>query len=79
MNLQDTGSRMLTRLVFRLLPIQVLMAVVNSAGGMISSYFATNFIGVNAMSAVGIYWPVNMLIGAVGIILSGGCGILCGK
>ena len=77
--IRDSGSVMLRKLVFRLLPIQILTIGVGMLNGMISSYFATNFLGVDAMSAVGVYWPVSMLVGAVSIILTGGCSILCGR
>lgn len=77
--IRDSGSVMLQKLVFRLLPIQILTIGVGMLNGMISSYFATNFLGVDAMSAVGVYWPVSMLVGAVSIILTGGCSILCGR
>ena len=65
--------------MFTLLPVQILLAVVNAVDNLISSYFASNFLGVNAMSAVGIYNPINMFINAIATILSGGSIIICGK
>lgn len=55
---------MLRKLMFRLLPIQVLLAAVGAVNGLVSSYFASNFVGVEAMSAVGLYSPINMLMAA---------------
>ncbi|MBQ6494079.1 MAG: ATP-binding protein [Erysipelotrichaceae bacterium] len=70
---------MLTKLMFRLLPVQVLLAAVDSLDCLVSSYFASNYIGVSAMSAVGLYSPINMFITAVALLLAGGTSIICGK
>ena len=79
MNGLTSDTRILTHLMFRLLPIQILLAAVSAANGIISSYFASNFIGVDAMTAVGIYGPVNILITTTCTVLTGGASILCGK
>lgn len=79
MKLKDQPSRIVTGLMFRLLPIQILLAVIGSVNGIVSSLAAVNFIGSSAMTAVGLYGPVGMLIGAVSTVLTGGSQILCGK
>ena len=76
---QKANARMITKLLFRLLPIQILLAAVGSVNGIVSSFFASNFVGVDAMSAVGLYNPVNMFLSSVSLILVGGSSILCGK
>ena len=42
------------KLMFRLLPAQILLASVGMINGIVSSRFAGNFVGVKAMSAVGL-------------------------
>ncbi|MBR3473984.1 MAG: ATP-binding protein [Oscillospiraceae bacterium] len=79
MNEQKANAKTVTRLMLRLLPIQVLLAAVGSVNGIVSSFFASNFVGVAAMSAVGLYSPVNMFFSSVSLILVGGSVILCGK
>ena len=74
---EETGTAI--RLLFRLLPVQILLAMVGTVNGIISTYFASNMVGVDAMTAVGIYSPLNILNGAIGTLLSGGSAILCGK
>ncbi len=69
MNEQTANAKMLTKLMFRLLPIQITLAAVGSVNGIVSSFFASNFVGVDAMSAVGLYGPLNMLLGAVSLML----------
>lgn len=78
-NTQRANVRMLAKVMFRLLPIQILLAAVGAVNGMLSSYFASNYIGVDAMSAVGLYGPVSQLLLTVSTMLMGGSVILCGK
>ena len=76
---QSKDSTMITKLMFRLLPIQILMAAVGMINGTITSLFASNFVGSDAMGAVGLYSPVNQLMGAFNIMLVGGSQILCAR
>ena len=69
----------LRRLIYRLLPVQIMLCAVGAVNGIVSTYFATNYIGVDAMSAVGLYSPVNLLLTTISSILIIGAGILCGK
>ena len=79
MNQQAANTKMVRKLLFRLLPVQILLGVVGAVNGFVSSYFATNFVGIEAMSAVGLYAPIGMLATTVSTILVGGSTILCGK
>ncbi len=74
-----SNRKILTRLMFRLLPIQILLAAIGAVNGIVSTYFASNFVGVDAMTAVGIYWPVNTLVATTATVLTSGASILCGK
>ena len=67
------------RTMFRLLPVQILLASVGMINGIVSSLFASNFVGVKAMSAVGLYSPVNLAVVALTIMLVGGATIICGE
>ncbi len=75
----SSNRQIVTRLMFRLLPIQIFLAAIGAVNGIVSSYFATNFIGVNAMSAVGLYGPISIIITTSSNILVAGSSILCGK
>ena len=55
----SSDFKMIQGLCFRLLPIQVLLAMVGSINGIVSSLFASNFVGTDAMSAIGLYSPIN--------------------
>ncbi len=75
---RKADSALISKLFFRLLPIQVLLCVVNSVNGIVSSLFASNCVGQDSMSAMGLYWPLNMFIGAIAGLLMGGGQIMCG-
>ena len=71
--------KLLTRLFFRLLPYQVLLIVISAINGIVDSFFASNYIGEKAMSAIGLYNPLNHFLYAAGIMLVSGSQILYGR
>ncbi|MBR0438402.1 MAG: hypothetical protein IJK00_04650 [Clostridia bacterium] len=79
MNEQTSNLKTLSRLMLRLLPVQILLSAVGAVNGIVSSFFANNFVGVDAMSAVGLYGPIGMLGSTISTILVGGSVILCGQ
>ena len=79
MQASTANAKMVTKLMFRLLPVQILLAAVGAVNGIVSSFFASNFVGVDAMSAVGLYGPLQLLLQAVSVTLTGGSVILCGR
>ena len=72
-------AKLTQSVMFRLLPVQILLASVGMVNGIVSSLFAGNFVGVKAMSAVGLYSPVNLALVALTTMLVGGATILCGE
>ena len=70
---------MITRLLFRLLPMQILIAAIGAVNGVVSGLFASNFVGGESLSAVGLYNPITVFLSAVGLLLIGGSQILCGQ
>lgn len=73
------NAKMVTRLLFRLLPVQILLAAVGAVNSIVSGFFAANYISVDAMSAVGLFSPLQLLLQAIGLLLVGGAVIICGK
>ena len=74
-----SDSRMVTMLLFRLLPVQILLAAVGTVNGIVSGLFAGNFAGETAMSAIALYSPIRLLMTALIAMLFGGSTILCGR
>ena len=62
MVLEKTDIKLISRLFFRLLPFQILLAAIASVNGIVSSLFATNYVGAEAMSAIGLYAPIAMFL-----------------
>ena len=73
------NEKTIGKLMFCLLPIQVLIAVISSLNSIVSALFASNFIDITAMGAVGLYSPIQMLIGSISATFMGGATILCGQ
>jgi Na+-driven multidrug efflux pump/anti-sigma regulatory factor (Ser/Thr protein kinase) len=78
MKTHAANEKMMAKLLFRLLPVHIILAAVGSLNGIVSSFFASNYVGIDAMSAVGLYAPLQMLLQAIGTMLVGGTTILCG-
>lgn len=75
----SADAKVVSGLMLRLLPIQILLAAVGAVNGIVSSFFASNYVGISAMSAVGLYSPISTLLTACSTLLAGGSAILCGK
>lgn len=79
MVLEKPDIKLITRLFFRLLPFQILLAAIASVNGIVSSLFATNYVGAEAMSAIGLFAPITMFLQALNAMLVGGSMLLCGQ
>ncbi|MBQ1346458.1 MAG: ATP-binding protein [Erysipelotrichaceae bacterium] len=75
----ESNLQIIKKLMFKLLPIQILLAMISAINGIVSGYFASNFVGYQSMSAIGLYGPIATLIGSLAFLFSGGSAIICGK
>ena len=75
----STDFHLLVRMFFRLLPYQILLIVINAANGIVDGLFASNAIGTDAMSAIGLYTPMTHFLYALSIMMVGGSQLLYGK
>ena len=64
----SSDHKLLTGLFFRLLPFQILLIVINAVNGIIDGLYASNVIGETAMSAIGLYGPLNHFLYAAGMM-----------
>ena len=74
-----TDSKMISRLFFRLLPVQIFLVAVGSINSLVDGAMAGNYIGPLAMAAIGLYAPAVKIIETINAILLGGSQILCGQ
>ena len=82
MNMKEktvSNDKIITKLFFRLLPVQILLVGIPALNGIISSLFAGNLLGNEAMTAIGMYAPISSFLTAIGNMMMGGSLILCGK
>lgn len=69
---ESSSRRLVSSMMFRLLPLQVLLATVAVLNDIISSLFASNFVGAAAMAAIGLYSPITILVFAIGMLFAAG-------
>ena len=75
----SSDHKLLTGLFFRLLPFQVLLIVIGAVNGIVDSLYASNVIGKAAMSAIGLFGPLNHFLYAVTIMFVSGSQMLYGR
>ncbi len=73
------NRKLLEQQYIRLLPLQIMLLAMPAVNGMISGIYGSNFVSVEAMSAIGLFLPVSTLVTAVGNMLLGGSQILCSR
>ncbi len=71
--------RLLTGLFFKLLPYQVLLLIITAVNGIVNSLYASNLIGQAAMTAIGLFGPLNHFLFAAAIIFVSGSQVLYGR
>ena len=76
---KSADAKLLTGLFFKLLPYQILLIVISALNGIIDSVYASNMIGETAMSAIGLYGPINHLLYAASMMFVSGSQMLYGQ
>ena len=74
-----TDEQMISKLFFKLLPVQILLVAVGSINSLIDGAMAGHFIGPAAMAMIGLYAPAVKIIETINAVLLGGSQILCGQ
>lgn len=78
-NSNTSNFKLTARLLFRLLPVQILLNSISAINGIVTGFFASNYVGEAAMGAVGLYNPICQLVGAISFMLLTGSVVICGK
>lgn len=76
---KTSDAKLLNGLFFRLLPFQILLIVISAVNGIVDSLYASNVLGKTAMSAIGLYGPINHFLYAASMMLVSGSQILYGQ
>ena len=72
-------SGIITKMFFKLLPVQIILVAIGSLNGSIDGAMASNLIGAEALTATGIFGPMVTLTNMINAVLVGGATILCGQ
>lgn len=78
-NRKSSEYTLLTGLFFKLLPYQVLLLIITSVNGIVDSLYASHRIGQSAMSAIGLFGPLNHFLYAASIMFVSGSQVLYGR
>ena len=73
------NSGMLTKLYFKLLPVQCLIVAMGAVNSIVDGVIAARCIDATAVGVVGLYYSMVSVLQAVGAVLLGGTAVLCGK
>jgi len=76
---KQADSGMLTKLFFKLLPVQILVVAMGSINSIIDGAVAGRFINAQTIGVIGLYYSMVNILSAVGSVLLGGTSVLCGK
>lgn len=74
-----SDRRLQSGVFFRLLPYQILLIAINALNGIVDGLYASNAIGKLAMSAIGLYGPLNHFLYAASMMLVSGSQMLYGR
>ena len=75
----SADGKIISRLFFSLLPVQILMVAIGSIDSIIDGTIASNLIGPQAMAVIGLYMPVLKISETINAVMLGGSQILCGQ
>ena len=70
---------MLTRLFYRLLPVQVAIIAAGSINAIVDGIVAARFIDASTVGVIGLYYTMLRVLEAAGAILLGGVSVLSGR
>ena len=70
-------DRIISRLFFQLLPVQILLVAVGSINSLIDGAMAGSYIGGTAMAMIGLYTPAIKIIETISTVFMSGSQILC--
>lgn len=73
------NDEMLTRLFYKLLPVQILIVAMGALNSIVDGAVAGRCIDAGTVGVVGLYYSFVNVLTAIGNMLLGGTAVLCGK
>ncbi len=75
----QSDNAMISRLFFRLLPVQVAIVAMGSINSIVDGVVAARFIDASTVGVVGLYYTMIRILEAAGAVLLGGVSVLSGR
>ena len=72
-------DKLLSRLFFSMLPVQILIFAMGSINTLVDGTVAGRLIGAGAVGVIGLYYSMVRIMDAFGAMLLGGTAVLCGR
>lgn len=79
MSRKADGGAMLSKLFFRLLPIQILLVAMGAINSIVDGAIAGRFISAGTVGVIGLFYTMVQVLSAVNAVLLGGTTVLCGR
>ena len=79
LNRKRNHNEIISKLFIRLLPVQVLIAMVASVNYIVDGTIAGRCIDSTTVGVIGLYSPMLNILDAAGAVLLGGTAVLCGR
>jgi Na+-driven multidrug efflux pump/anti-sigma regulatory factor (Ser/Thr protein kinase) len=79
MRKKKNKDKLLARLFFNMLPVQILIFAMGSINSLVDGTMAGRFIGPSAVGVIGLYYSMVEIMSASGSVLLGGTAVLCGR
>ncbi len=76
---RNSDNAMVSRLFFRLLPVQVAIVAMGSVNSIVDGVIAARFIDASTVGVVGLYYTMLRILEAAGAVLLGGVSVLSGR
>lgn len=76
---KDRNDEMLTRLFYKLLPVQILIAAMGAVNSIVDGVIAGRCIDASTVGVVGLYFSFVSVLNAIASMLLGGTSVLCGR
>ena len=77
--IRRSNGEFLNMLFFRTLPAQVLTMLLSAVNSMADGLIGTNFLGQQAVSAIGLFAPVQLILVAISTTLMASSSVLCAR
>ena len=77
--IRRSNGQFLTTLFFRILPAQILTMLFSAVNSMADGLIGTNFLGQKAVSAIGLFAPIQLILVAVSTTLMASSSVLCAR